>query len=516
MSISVNGQSVVPPGFRFHPTEEELLTYYLKKKVASERIDLDVIRDVDLNKLEPWDIQEKCRIGSGPQNDWYFFSHKDKKYPTGTRTNRATAAGFWKATGRDKAIYASPGARRIGMRKTLVFYKGRAPHGQKSDWIMHEYRLEAPVDAGAGAAHHLLLPAAEHPPYYTSPPQAPSSTTTAERKLKEGAPAGLGTDEAKQVAWVAARPRTAPTRHVLLLGRLPRQYRDLRRSPGRLVSQLAWAAAKDGAPTKGRPCVHGSSQTIRGAAGDQAAQEQEGWVICRVFKKKNLVHHGQSSGVKQQAAGDDHAASHTAAAAAHMDESSPSQCSSVTVISDHVHANVNDKQQQAQASLLMMHTHHSASSDDDALDHILQQYMGGGRQAPAPDTKPALLEQLDHLHHHLAAAPTTRAAAGFYYGKFMKLPPLEHAGLPPSPPPPGAREYGAAAAAGWDDDDDALDRLAAYDHLNGLSNDASKNMAAFFDVEPSAAAAAAVDGDLWSLARSVSALHADLTMNNNV
>lgn len=140
MNLSVNGQSQVPPGFRFHPTEEELLHYYLRKKVAYEKIDLDVIRDVDLNKLEPWDIQEKCKIGSTPQNDWYFFSHKDKKYPTGTRTNRATAAGFWKATGRDKVIYSS--FRRIGMRKTLVFYKGRAPHGQKSDWIMHEYRLE--------------------------------------------------------------------------------------------------------------------------------------------------------------------------------------------------------------------------------------------------------------------------------------------------------------------------------------------------------------------------------------
>jgi len=198
---------VVPPGFRFHPTEEELLTYYLKKKVASERIDLDVIRDVDLNKLEPWDIQgayvcvshcamhrllasgrlaavcaddghlsdsiytEKCRIGSGPQNDWYFFSHKDKKYPTGTRTNRATAAGFWKATGRDKAIYAS-GARRIGMRKTLVFYKGRAPHGQKSDWIMHEYRLEAALDADAG--HNPAAGAVDHP-YYTSPTPPPST-----------------------------------------------------------------------------------------------------------------------------------------------------------------------------------------------------------------------------------------------------------------------------------------------------------------------------------------------------
>lgn len=84
---------------------------------------------------------EKCRIGSGPQNEWYFFSHKDKKYPTGTRTNRATTAGFWKATGRDKAIHLA-NSKRIGMRKTLVFYTGRAPHGQKTDWIMHEYRLE--------------------------------------------------------------------------------------------------------------------------------------------------------------------------------------------------------------------------------------------------------------------------------------------------------------------------------------------------------------------------------------
>eukprot|EP01018_Ginkgo_biloba_P013257 Gb_01126 [translate_table: standard] len=140
MTLSVNGHSRVPPGFRFHPTEEELLHYYLKKKVSYEKIDLDVIRDVDLNKLEPWDLQERCKIGSTPQNDWYFFSHKDKKYPTGTRTNRATAAGFWKATGRDKAIHMN--FKRIGMRKTLVFYKGRAPHGQKTDWIMHEYRLD--------------------------------------------------------------------------------------------------------------------------------------------------------------------------------------------------------------------------------------------------------------------------------------------------------------------------------------------------------------------------------------
>ncbi|KAJ6393863.1 hypothetical protein OIU77_023155 [Salix suchowensis] len=133
----MNTFSHVPPGFRFHPSDEELVDYYLRKKVASKRIDLDVIKDVDLYRIEPWDLQELCKLGTEDQNEWYFFSHKDKKYPTGTRTNRATKAGFWKATGRDKAIYTRHSL--IGMRKTLVFYKGRAPNGQNA------YRIDAEV-----------------------------------------------------------------------------------------------------------------------------------------------------------------------------------------------------------------------------------------------------------------------------------------------------------------------------------------------------------------------------------
>ncbi|XP_028805810.1 NAC domain-containing protein 30 [Neltuma alba] len=134
-------ESCVPPGFRFHPTEEELVGYYLKRKINSLKINVDVIVELDLYKMEPWDIQDRCKLGYEEQNEWYFFSHKDKKYPTGTRTNRATAAGFWKATGRDKAVMSKN--KIIGMRKTLVFYQGRAPNGRKSDWIMHEYRLQS-------------------------------------------------------------------------------------------------------------------------------------------------------------------------------------------------------------------------------------------------------------------------------------------------------------------------------------------------------------------------------------
>ncbi|XP_062196183.1 NAC domain-containing protein 30-like [Phragmites australis] len=144
----------VPPGFRFHPTEEELVGYYLARKVASQKIDLDIIREVDLYRIEPWDLQERCsHYGAGARGqeeeptEYYFFSYKDRKYPSGTRTNRATAAGFWKATGRDKPVLSSSlrssSISVIGMRKTLVFYRGRAPNGRKTDWIIHEYRLQS-------------------------------------------------------------------------------------------------------------------------------------------------------------------------------------------------------------------------------------------------------------------------------------------------------------------------------------------------------------------------------------
>ncbi|KMT20084.1 hypothetical protein BVRB_1g001030 [Beta vulgaris subsp. vulgaris] len=160
-----HNESCVPPGFRFHPTEEELVGFYLKNKVNSLKFDLDVIIDIDLYRIEPWDIQDKCKLGYTEPNEWYFFSHKDRKYPTGTRTNRATAAGFWKATGRDKAVLSKNNI--IGMRKTLVFYKGRAPNGRKTDWIMHEYRLQTsehapPQEEGWVVCRAFKKPSSSH------------------------------------------------------------------------------------------------------------------------------------------------------------------------------------------------------------------------------------------------------------------------------------------------------------------------------------------------------------------
>ncbi|CAL9120276.1 unnamed protein product, partial [Musa textilis] len=93
---------------------------------------------------------DRCRHWHEEQREWYFFSYKDVKCPSGTRTNRATAAGFCKATGRDKPVISS--SRVIGLRKTLVFYKGRAPNGRKTDCLMHEYLLQSSEHASSQAS----------------------------------------------------------------------------------------------------------------------------------------------------------------------------------------------------------------------------------------------------------------------------------------------------------------------------------------------------------------------------
>ncbi|CAM6103542.1 unnamed protein product [Calypogeia fissa] len=131
--------SGLPPGYRFCPTDEELVCYYLIRKVLNSNSEFPGIGIVDFNRCEPWDLKALAKTKDTVS---YFFTLRDRKYPTGMRTNRATEAGYWKATGKDREVVSRSTEKLMGMKKTLVFYTGRAPKGQKTNWIMHEYRLE--------------------------------------------------------------------------------------------------------------------------------------------------------------------------------------------------------------------------------------------------------------------------------------------------------------------------------------------------------------------------------------
>ncbi|XP_030451520.1 NAC domain-containing protein 21/22 [Syzygium oleosum] len=133
--------ATLPPGFRFYPSDEELVCHYLYRKVANEEVLKGSLVEVDLHTCEPWQLPEVAKLNA---TEWYFFSFRDRKYATGYRTNRATISGYWKATGKDRVVHDPSTREVVGMRKTLVFYRNRAPNGIKTGWIMHEFRLESP------------------------------------------------------------------------------------------------------------------------------------------------------------------------------------------------------------------------------------------------------------------------------------------------------------------------------------------------------------------------------------
>ncbi|CAL5351031.1 unnamed protein product [Camellia sinensis] len=138
MEEKTNSNVQLSPGFRFHPTDRKLIVHYLRNKATASSLPAAIIAEVDLYKCNPWELPRKALFG---EVERYFFTPRDKKYPNGVRPNRMAASGYWKATGTDKPIRSSCGARIIGVKKALVFYRGRPPRGIKMDWNMQEYRL---------------------------------------------------------------------------------------------------------------------------------------------------------------------------------------------------------------------------------------------------------------------------------------------------------------------------------------------------------------------------------------
>ncbi|KAL2532747.1 xylem NAC domain 1 [Abeliophyllum distichum] len=124
-----DSRSILPPGFCFDPTDEELIIYFLYQRAASLPCYPNIIPDLDLYSSHPWELKDKAFL-SGRQ--WYFFSRKMQ--------NRAEEKGFWKEIGVDESIFTSTG-KKVVIKKLLVFYTNDISSDNKTNWTMEEFRL---------------------------------------------------------------------------------------------------------------------------------------------------------------------------------------------------------------------------------------------------------------------------------------------------------------------------------------------------------------------------------------
>ncbi|KAI5345986.1 hypothetical protein L3X38_013865 [Prunus dulcis] len=119
------------PGIKFSPTDEELLSFYLKKKIAGEDSEFsNIIPEINLREHEPRDLPTE-----------FFFSEPDYMSPNGDSCYRTTNQGFYKSTGKPRGIEDELSKAVIGEKRYMPFYEGRAPEHKLTEYVLHQFSL---------------------------------------------------------------------------------------------------------------------------------------------------------------------------------------------------------------------------------------------------------------------------------------------------------------------------------------------------------------------------------------
>ncbi|XP_071700717.1 NAC domain-containing protein 2-like [Rutidosis leptorrhynchoides] len=123
-------------GYHFHPTDEQLIQFYLLVKIQNANDNAHLIGNVNIYRYHLEHILENY-----PQNKegyWYVFTPRNKVSVNSVIPNRIATCGYWNTIGNKKDIYDDNGTK-IGTKECLVYYEGNPRNGTKTDWIMEEY-----------------------------------------------------------------------------------------------------------------------------------------------------------------------------------------------------------------------------------------------------------------------------------------------------------------------------------------------------------------------------------------
>ncbi|ESQ41357.1 hypothetical protein EUTSA_v10014659mg [Eutrema salsugineum] len=134
----VNGGMKLPIGYRFHPTEQELILHYLLPKAFASPLPSSIIPVFDVFFSHPLTFP-----GDQKEKQRYFFCKKRREVSSKDqhRIKTSSSDGYWKSYGKERQIISC--GRTVGIRRTLAFYETNksSSNCNKTRWSMTEYCL---------------------------------------------------------------------------------------------------------------------------------------------------------------------------------------------------------------------------------------------------------------------------------------------------------------------------------------------------------------------------------------
>ncbi|XP_068326743.1 NAC transcription factor 29-like [Pyrus communis] len=137
----------LPLGYRFDPTGDEILVYYLFNKIMDRAMPTyDLIKEVDVYECDPNQLPNGDFRHTADFNAAYYFANREPfDACEGKIIKTATNGGYWKVIDDEEEVLFEDSNVIVGFETVMKFYKGQAPNGTKTPFVMNEYRLNPRV-----------------------------------------------------------------------------------------------------------------------------------------------------------------------------------------------------------------------------------------------------------------------------------------------------------------------------------------------------------------------------------
>ncbi|KAL6848171.1 hypothetical protein ACP4OV_022299 [Aristida adscensionis] len=134
---------VLPPGYRFVPTDDELVEFYLLPRARGQPAPFPGVLDDDAaGTALPWDLLERHGRDAGTAAYYCVRAAGDGR-GAGARQDRACEGGFkWRSQKRLKGALVTAAGEAVQWSKNLLnLHRG---DGGSIGWVMHEYTITSP------------------------------------------------------------------------------------------------------------------------------------------------------------------------------------------------------------------------------------------------------------------------------------------------------------------------------------------------------------------------------------